>query len=171
MKVLRHLLSILILPFTVVVAVPCSLASEWPGFVNAVTVSGGLLFSAGLALFGWCVVLFARVGRGTLAPWDPTRALVAVGPYRHVRNPMISGVAAMLFGEALFASSPALLAWAAGFVVVNHVYFWLVEEPGLERRFGAGYARYRAHVPRWIPRLRPWSDPTTEPAPASARPE
>jgi protein-S-isoprenylcysteine O-methyltransferase Ste14 len=45
--------------------------------------------------------LFAKVGQGTLAPWDPTRNLVAVGPYRFVRNPMISGVALMLMGQAL----------------------------------------------------------------------
>jgi protein-S-isoprenylcysteine O-methyltransferase Ste14 len=37
---------------------------------------------------------------------------------------------------------------------VNAVYFPLVEEPGLRRRFGADYEAYRAAVPRWLPRLR-----------------
>lgn len=35
-------------------------------------------------------------------------------------------------------------------------YIPLLEEPGLERRFGAAYRLYRRIVPRWIPRLRPW---------------
>jgi protein-S-isoprenylcysteine O-methyltransferase Ste14 len=113
------------------------------------------VFLAGFALFAWCVALFARVGRGTLAPWDPTRALVAVGPYRYVRNPMITGVATMLAGEALFWRSGAVAVWAAAFVVINHLYFILSEEPGLERRFGEPYREYRRTVPRWIPRLPP----------------
>jgi len=98
------------------------------------------------------VVLFARIGEGTLAPWDPTRRLVAVGPYAYVRNPMISGVAAMLTGEALLFRSLALAGWAAAFIAVNHAYFLLAEEPGLERRFGAAYAEYKQRVPRWLPR-------------------
>jgi len=31
----------------------------------------------------------------------------------------------------------------------------LSEEPGLERRFGEDYRRYKRAVPRWIPRLVP----------------
>lgn len=108
----------------------------------------------------WTVSLFARVGGGTLAPWDPTSRLVVLGPYRHVRNPMITGVLAILLGEAsLFGSLPLLL-WFAAVFAVNAVYLPLVEEPGLRTRFGADYEAYRANVPRWLPRLRPW-DPET----------
>ena len=161
----RHLLAILILPFTVVAVVPWTLldggANGWAGAPPpaawAGRAAGVAVFAAGFALFGWCLALFARVGRGTLAPWDPTRALVAVGPYRHVRNPMITGVVLMLVGEALFFRSGAIGTWAAAFVVINHLYFILSEEPGLERRFGDGYREYRRSVPRWVPRLRPWS--------------
>lgn len=164
MTLLRHLLSIFALPFMVVVVVPrwllmssgSTAAGLRPGSATEWTmrISGALVFAAGFALFAWCVSLFARVGRGTLAPWDPTRALVAVGPYRHVRNPMISAVATMLLGEALFWQSWAIARWLLLFVIINHVYFLLLEEPGLERRFGAGYREYKAAVPRWVPRLR-----------------
>jgi protein-S-isoprenylcysteine O-methyltransferase Ste14 len=41
-------------------------------------------------------------------------------------------------------------------VGLNLVYIPLVEEPGLERRFGEPYREYRAHVRRILPRLRPW---------------
>jgi protein-S-isoprenylcysteine O-methyltransferase Ste14 len=116
--------------------------------------AGLLVAAAGLALFSWCVSLFARVGRGTLAPWDPTQDLVAVGPYRFVRNPMISAVALLLIGQALFFGSQIVGAWACLFLLINHIYFIVSEEPGLERRFGENYRRYKASVPRWFPRLR-----------------
>jgi len=166
MTLLRHLLSILLLPFVMVVVVPRWILtswtptdSRWPAGSTLEAggrVLGGLLFITGLALFTWCVVLFARVGRGTLAPWDPTQRLVAVGPYRHVRNPMISGVATMLAGEALFHGSRLLAAWLGVFALINHLYFLIAEEPGLARRLGASYQEYKAAVPRWVPRLRPW---------------
>jgi protein-S-isoprenylcysteine O-methyltransferase Ste14 len=165
MMVLRHMLAILLLPFMVVVVVPYLLLnSSGVSDLNTRWASGEplewllrslgvVLFVGGLGLFGWCVSLFARVGRGTLAPWDPTQELVALGPYRHVRNPMISGVAMMLIGEALIWGSWVLCTWAAVILLVNHVYFVVVEEPGLEQRFGESYFNYKARVPRWIPRL------------------
>jgi protein-S-isoprenylcysteine O-methyltransferase Ste14 len=76
------------------------------------------------------------------------------GPYRHVRNPMITGVALILGGEAVLFQSWPLAILLAVFVGVNAIYFPLVEEPGLRRRFGAEYDVYRANVPRWVPRLR-----------------
>ena len=160
----RHLLSIALLPFVVVVLVPRWLLMGDAGndtlasarMPAATRIAGAVLFAAGLALFVWCVTLFARVGRGTLAPWDPTRRLVVVGPYRHVRNPMITAVCTMLAGEALFFLSARIGEWLLLFAAVNHAYFLLLEEPGLDARFGEEYARYRAAVPRWIPRRRAW---------------
>ena len=164
---LRHLVAIALLPFVVTVVVPWWLISRtrfvppWPegsALQMAGRIGGALVLLAGLSLFTWCVLLFARVGQGTLAPWDPTRRLVAVGPYRYMRNPMITGVATILAGEALLAGSRSIALWLALFVVVNHLYFLAVEEPGLARRFGAEYEAYRRHVPRWIPRLKPWAE-------------
>jgi protein-S-isoprenylcysteine O-methyltransferase Ste14 len=161
---LRHLLSITLLPFLVVVVVPWALldgsAEARPAdhsLRGLRAFAGVAVFVWGFAFFAWCVSLFARVGRGTLAPWDPTRRLVVAGPYRYVRNPMISGVALMLLGEAVFWGSGAVGLWAASFLAINHLYFVLSEEPGLERRFGEEYRAYKAAVPRWIPRLRPWA--------------
>lgn len=165
LAILRHLLSILLLPFMVTVLVPRWLlgtdaaAFGWGGSPAADWLSrgaGAAVFAIGFALFAWCVLLFARVGKGTLAPWDPTRRLVAVGPYRHVRNPMISGVLLILVGEALLWRSGALALWAGTFLLINHTYFLLSEEPGMEKRFGESYRVYRSHIPRWIPRMTPW---------------
>jgi protein-S-isoprenylcysteine O-methyltransferase Ste14 len=159
---LRHALAILILPTTVTIVVPrwilrtyAAADTRWPpGAASWVARSLGiLLLLVGLALLGWCIALFGRVGKGTLAPWDPTKNLVAVGPYRYTRNPMITGVATILVGEALTVGSWRLALWAATFIVFNHIYFIVSEEPGLEQRFGESYVQYKRTVPRWIPRL------------------
>lgn len=167
---LRHLAAVLMLPVVATMVVPwwlmhatmpipATLQIGMPVGV-ALRAVGVVLVVAGAALVAWCIRLFGSVGRGTLAPWDPTRRLVVAGPYRHVRNPMISGVAAVLLGEAAALASPRLLLWCLGFIAVNHVYFLASEEPGLARRFGAEYGRYRRAVPRWIPRRQPWADDT-----------
>jgi protein-S-isoprenylcysteine O-methyltransferase Ste14 len=118
--------------------------------------AGALLIIAGLALMYRTIALFATAGHGTLAPWDPTERLVVSGPYRYVRNPMITGVLAILLGEAAVLGSLPLLAWLGVFLAANAVWMPAVEEPGLERRFGADYLAYKRNVPRWVPRLRPW---------------
>jgi protein-S-isoprenylcysteine O-methyltransferase Ste14 len=161
---LRHVLSVLLLPVVVVILVPSWLLHSFAGsdtrWSGAFTRPGGFLgiflLLAGFVLFAWCVALFVRVGRGTLAPWDPTRRLIAVGPYRYVRNPMITAVIMMLLGQALFRGSWVLGAFTAFFIALNHLYFTGLEEPGLEKRFGESYRLYKANVSRWVPRLTPW---------------
>ena len=165
--VLRHLVALVLLPGTVVVVVPMWIRqaaiggdSRWAdGTVSSwiARAAAVMLAVAGLALVSWCVSLFARVGQGTLAPWDPTRRLVAVGPYRHVRNPMITGVVLLLTAQALWSGSWKLASWASAFIAVNHLYFLLVEEPSLVARFGGAYLEYKADVPRWLPRRAPWN--------------
>lgn len=115
-----------------------------------------LLIGSGMGVIVWTVRLFATVGKGTPAPWDPPKRLVIRGPYRYTRNPMISGSLLTLIGETLLFRSVPLAILSAFFFLVNAIYFPLIEEKGLEIRFGKAYRRYKAHVPRWIPRLRPW---------------
>jgi protein-S-isoprenylcysteine O-methyltransferase Ste14 len=152
----RHARAIVLLPGTVAVLLPALILASGDGFeLGWGAVIGVPLIVLGLALWLWTVRLLARIGRGTLAPWDPTRRLVVEGPYSRVRNPMITAVLAVLAGEAAVFGSIGLLALAAAFFVVNWLYFALVEEPGLEERFGDEYREYRRRVPRWIPRLSP----------------
>jgi protein-S-isoprenylcysteine O-methyltransferase Ste14 len=151
----RHLVAIVALPGIVLVVVPALLLAgeDVEVDLDVLSVAGGVLLVAGLALWTVSVVLFARIGRGTLAPWDATKRLVVVGPYRHVRNPMISGVLAMLAGEAALFGSLRILVWTGVFFVLNAVWFRLVEEPGMRARFGEEYDEYARRTPRWIPRL------------------
>lgn len=100
--------------------------------------------------------------KGFIAPWNPPAELIIAGPYRYVRNPMISGVGFMLLGEVMLFINDGLAVWFLLFATVNAVYIPLVEEPQLLKRFGTAYALYRAEVPRWIPRLHPWSGEVLE---------
>jgi protein-S-isoprenylcysteine O-methyltransferase Ste14 len=154
----------LVLPVVVAGIVPFLLVMRFQPFglntflpLPAVQIPFGvLLFLAGVALLAMTIRLFGQVGQGTLAPWDPPRKLVVQGIYRYVRNPMISGVLFMLLGEAVLLGSAALMAWFLLALIVNTLYFKLSEEPGLVKRFGQEYITYRAHVPMWIPRGKPW---------------
>jgi protein-S-isoprenylcysteine O-methyltransferase Ste14 len=168
----RHARAIALLPGNVTLVVPAiilivgkgpSVGWGFEGLVAALPVLlGVVLMATGLALWVWTVRLFARVGQGTLAAWDATRHLVVAGPYRYVRNPMITAVFGVLLGEAVFFGSPALLIWSAAFLAINCTYFLFYEEPGLERRFGDEYRVYKRNVPRWIPRRTPWAQSSTK---------
>lgn len=168
MSTWRHIRAF-ILPVTAAVVVPAVIIclsgteADW-GLTSLLLalpfVLAGALLAIGLALFISTVALFAGIGQGTLAPWDQTQRLVVRGPYRHVRNPMISGVIFILLGEAALFGSVSVLVWALLFSLVNMVYIPLAEEPGLESRFGNDYRLYKQHVPRWLPRITPWELPS-----------
>lgn len=99
---------------------------------------------------------FVTEGFGTPAPVAPPDRLVVGGLYRHVRNPMYLAVLSLILGQALLFGQWILLPYA---VVVSLAFAAMVhwhEEPVLRRDFGAQYDTYRAAVPGWWPRLRPW---------------
>ncbi len=148
------------MPVVILLASGTNIGCGLSGAAAALPALLGLaLITLGLALWLWTVRLLARVGQGTLAPWDPTRHLVVEGPYRHVRNPMITAVLAVLIGEAALFGSVPLLIWSAAFFAVNHVFFLVYEEGAMEQRFGDEYRAYRRNVPRWVPRRTPWALP------------
>ena len=115
-----------------------------------------ILGACGFALAVWTTRLFRTAGEGTPAPWAPPKRLVIHGPYHHVRNPMITSVLLMLGAESLFFGSWNLAGWMLAFFLGNAIYFPLIEERTLERRFGDDYRRYKANVPRWVPIWRAW---------------
>jgi protein-S-isoprenylcysteine O-methyltransferase Ste14 len=168
----RHLRVIGLVPGVVTLVVPAALVY----FTGAVNIGWGLPPPAnwlppllgcvsiclGLLLMYKTIWLFANVGEGTLAPWDPPRNLVVRGVYRYVRNPMISGVIFILVGEAILLGSLPVLVWFLIGFAVNAIYIPLIEEKRLERRFGDEYLAYKRNVPRWIPRLRPWTPKSSD---------
>ena len=163
----KHFRAIILLPGIVTLVIPGTILWRagtdsfglWQSFPAArivLPVIGGLCICLGLLLMVATIRLFVTVGKGTLAPWEPTQRLVVQGVYRHVRNPMISGVLFVLLGESVLTASLPLFWWFLVFAFVNATYIPLLEEPGLVKRFGEDYLNYKRNVPRWVPRWTPW---------------
>jgi protein-S-isoprenylcysteine O-methyltransferase Ste14 len=100
---------------------------------------------------------FAIQGIGTPAPVFPTRHLVVTGLYRYVRNPMYVAVVSAILGQGLILGNLGLLLYGALVWLLFHLFVLLYEEPTLRESFGSEYAAFCAEVPRWIPRLTPWT--------------
>ncbi len=124
---------------------------------------GALLTSAmGIFLSFWSIALFAEVGRGSPLFWSPPQKLIVLGPYQHLRHPMVVGLLLLLIAESLFFQSVPLAIWTAANTLFHLSVIFLLEEPALRAEFGDAYLRYQTHVPRFFPRLRPWVS-TTDP--------
>ncbi len=162
--VFNHLISILLLPFTVTVIIPIILTNYFTKVIiydtgnHLLPLLGIVIITLGTALVIYTILLFAFKGKGTLAPWNPTNYLVTEGPYAYVRNPMIIGVIVILAGQSLLLNSAYVALWMLGFAILNNLYFHQFEEAELERKFGNDYSDYSYHVRRWIPRISPYKN-------------
>ncbi len=125
--------------------------ARWRWLVAIPSVLGFTVALRSVWNFGW-------TGRGTPVPIAPPKRLVAVGFYRHVRNPMYVGFFTGWAGLWIIFGRANLIAIlvAACAVLGMHLFVLLYEEPKLRRTFGADYEEFCRNVPRWIPRLRPW---------------
>jgi protein-S-isoprenylcysteine O-methyltransferase Ste14 len=170
---IRRLVVSAVLPMAILVGLPVlaifrrdSDEVAWLGQLPQPAVAsslGAVLMIMGLALMAATIPMFLRQNEGTIMPWDPAPKLIVEGVYRHVRNPMHSGVFAVLLGEALLLRSALILSFAVFAIILHLFYIPYSEERGLERRFGEQYRIYKQNVPRWIPRLTPWvADPHLE---------
>ena len=150
--------AILVLPFNVTIVIPliilfiCEYEYTYSGAVFLIIGVSFLILGAFLAI--WAMILFQRIGRGTLAPWAATKKLVIEGPYKYVRNPMIIGVLLILTGEAFILNTRFIFYWMLTFFIINCIYFKLFEEKQLEKNFGVEYLEYKKNVPMWFPKLK-----------------
>jgi len=118
---------------------------------------GVLLIAAGLPVLLDSFARFAIQGLGTPAPVMPTRHLVVTGLYRYVRNPMYLAVAALIFGQGVFFPSQGVLEYGVAVWAAFYLFVLFYEEPTLRNSYGPEYQEFCANVPRWLPRLRPWT--------------
>jgi protein-S-isoprenylcysteine O-methyltransferase Ste14 len=112
-----------------------------------------LFFLVAFILIGWSVLTFFRA-KGTPVPLNPPPQLVTTGPYAYVRNPMLSGVFALLFGIGVLLGSFSLLViFTPLFILVNVWELKAIEEPELIKRLGQDYIEYRNRTPMFFPIL------------------
>jgi protein-S-isoprenylcysteine O-methyltransferase Ste14 len=155
---LKNLLFTVVVPGAVAVYFPLGLAGgrgAWPPRWGLMQYAALLPLACGCAVYFWCLWDFAAFGRGTPAPVDAPRRLVARGLYRYVRNPMYVGVLLVIAGWALLFQSSRVLGYGGIVALFFHLFVVAVEEPSLRRKFGDSYERYCREVRRWVPRVSP----------------
>src|SRR5512141_1726049 len=154
MTALKSLLFLVVAPGMVAGYIPLALLRIGPQIETGIFAWLALPFwLIGVAILLWSFWNFLAQGRGTPAPIDPPKVLVAVGFYRYVRNPMYVGVLAVILGHFLWFGYWWLLIYAAIVFTSFHAFVTLYEEPSLRRKFGAAYEEYCKRVPRWLLRL------------------
>lgn len=122
-----------------------------------------LVVHLGLGVAAGLAVLAALLRSWGTAYLDPdvvfdrklrSEALVADGPYRHVRNPLYLGTWLLTVGMAgLMSRLGAVVAIGAMWLFVQRLI--AREEDELEEEHGEAFRRYRESVPKLIPSLRP----------------
>ena len=116
----------------------------------------------GLSLFGflfglWSIVVQNKVGKGGpleiagLEVSPKTQNLVATGPYKYTRNPMLFGACAFYYGVAVYLNSVIATALVTLFTTFMLIFVKLTEEPRLLKDFGADYEEYRRRVSMFVP--------------------
>lgn len=155
MTALRSFLFLLVAPGTIAFYIPLALFRSGPQIETGFFAYFAFpLWAIGALILLWCFWDFTFMGRGTPAPIDPPKELVATGFYRYVRNPMYVGIILILLGHFLWFQFIRLLIYAGIVFLAFHLFVTLYEEPTLKRKFGASYEEYLKRVPRWIPKLR-----------------
>jgi protein-S-isoprenylcysteine O-methyltransferase Ste14 len=81
----------------------------------------------------------------------PERLLV-VGPYRHLRHPLMACLLVFLWAQPVMSPTLALLSGGLTLYILAGI---ILEERDLLRRFGPAYAAYRRRVPALVPWRRP----------------
>ncbi len=113
----------------------------------------------GELLRGWAV---GYAGASTRArTLGAARDLVTTGPYSYVRNPLYLGNFLLSLGVCLVAS----VYWLVAVLIIGYFCQYLpiiaLEEAYLLESCGSVYQTYRERVPRFIPQLRSYSEPST----------
>lgn len=148
--VLKNILFTVLVPGTVAVLVPLSIARGRQRASGVALVPAVLLLGTGAAIYARCLWDFATFGRGTPLPLDAPKRLVIRGLYRLSRNAMYVGVLTAILGWAVYFQSLALFIYAGVVGASFHLFIVAYEEPHLRRTFGAEYVDYCARVGRWL---------------------
>lgn len=148
----RAAFAVLAMPGLIAGYLPWSIsrgAERWPLSIGTFHWLGLFIAVPAFILFAVTVRDFFVKGRGTIAPWDPPRALMAEGVYGWSRNPMYVGVLGMIWGQGVWFRSGEVLLYGTVMAFVFHFRVLLGEEPWLAKTFPEPWAAYTARVKRW----------------------
>ena len=134
-----------------------------------------------LTILGLFVLLFLswHWGSSTMAQWSyPAGALVTAtgvllrvwaagwlhksqvlttgGPYAHTRNPLYLGTAVLALGHGLMSAVGLASLVVPVLCLIIYRTAMRDEEAYLAHRYGDSFEKYRAQVPLWMPRTRPY---------------
>jgi protein-S-isoprenylcysteine O-methyltransferase Ste14 len=127
---------------------------SWPLTPDLSWIIAALLITIGVFLTVWSAIHFLK-GKGTPVPFNPPPELVQSGPYKFIRNPMLTGVFLLLFGIGFAIKSLSLVViFTPAFVLVNACELKIIEEPELIKRLGDTYVTYRQNTPMFIPGMK-----------------
>lgn len=118
------------------------------------------LWGLGLMGFGELIRIWgvAHAGGSTRTRDVGAPILVTSGPFARTRNPLYIGNALIYLGVVFLAGGrPIWILIALGFCILQYSLIVSLEEQTLEELFGIEYKLYSRNVPRWIPRITPWS--------------
>lgn len=111
------------------------------------------LISIAFFFIAWSVHHFLKA-KGTPVPVNRPPRLVTSGQYAYSRNPMLTGVFALLFGIGVLLESFSLLfIFTPLFILINVWELKAIEEPELLKRFGQEYTEYRNKTPMFLPKI------------------
>jgi len=120
------------------------------GAANGLALTVGLIFVViGFTLAAFSVRAFHLAGT-SVAPGQPSAALVTYGPYKITRNPIYIGFVLVYFGLAIVLTSMWVLLLLIPTLIILQRGVVEPEEAYLERAFGDAYRKYQAQVPRWL---------------------
>ena len=66
-------------------------------------------------------------------------------------------VTAIVLGQGLLFGNVTILVYGALLALGFHIFVLAYEDPTLRHTFGTQFEAYTANVPRWVPRLQPWT--------------
>ncbi len=118
-----------------------------PGALNLI--SGLPLIAIGFVLVVSAVWVMHRANTSP-DPSEPVRAIVTVGPFQYVRNPIYLGFTLIYLGIGIALNAWLVLLLLPLALITIHFGVIAREEKYLERRFGNEYLQYKARVRRWI---------------------
>lgn len=115
---------------------------------------GACIVLLGLSIRFWAAghIKHHRADRIVNAP-----TLVTGGPYAYVRNPLYLANCLIALGFCVMSGWWPSYVIAAALVILTYGIFIIPsEEAFLQERFGDDYLKYRAKVPRFLPRFHPY---------------